>query len=136
MEAIEIIERLMNVTGDWETTLTLLEKHPVKTKEPEPVKEIVILAHPVAELAAPTPEKIEVKRGRRGGTIRDQILEALAEFPNSGLQEVISLIGKEQQDSSAVAGHLKRLSDQKLLIRTKNQRGLYTYRPSATTAAH
>lgn len=132
MEAIEVIERLMNVTGDWQTTLTLLEKHPVKNKEPEPVKEVVIVAPPAPELIAPIPAKIEVKRGRRGGTIRNQILEALAEFPNSALQEVITLIGKEQQDSGSVAGHLKRLSDEKLLIRTKNAKGQYIYRASST----
>jgi hypothetical protein len=146
MEAIEVIERLMHVTGDWHTTLTLLEKHPLK-KEPEPVKVIVAQPEPVKAVEAPKPEPEPVKaapkpepapvakgRGRRGGSIRDQILEALAEFPNSGLQEVITLIGKEQQDSGAVAGHLKRLFDQKLLIRQKNAKGQYTYRPSSMPA--
>jgi hypothetical protein len=136
MEAIEVIERLMHVTGDWHTTLTLLEKHPLKTEAPKPEPE------PVKATEAPKPEPVmppepplvKKGRGRRGGSIRDQILEALAEFPNSGLQEVITLIGKEQQDSGSVAGHLKRLFDQKLLIRQKNAKGQYTYRPSSMPA--
>jgi len=141
MEAIEVIERLMNVTGDWQTTLTLLEKHPLKNKEPEPVKEELKLLQLPQPMQSPQPMQQQGdpilqknKRGRRGGSMRDQILEVLAEFPNSGLQEVISLIGKEQQDAGAVSGHLKRLFDQKLLIRTKNLKGQYTYRPSSMPA--
>lgn len=135
MEQLEVIDRLMRATGDWPTTLNLIEKYPLKKPDP-----ILLTAPDPAQLPEPAPKididaPISVARKRfkiKEGKLSNQLMEALEHFPGSTVEELLNLTGRDDESKSAVSTTCKKLCEKKVLIRSKNDRGLYAYRIAAT----
>jgi len=131
VETIEIIDRLMKVTGNWPKTFELLDKYPivaVPAQIPEKVEPLKLEPQKQIEVISPSRKKFSL----RAGSLKSQILEVLEQFPGSTVNEITSLAGRESEDHSSVSAKCKDLVDHKLLIRKKNDAGKYVYRLPAS----
>lgn len=137
MQEIEIIDRLMGITKSWNKTFELLDRHPasdlpapviVITPEPEQIEvKAPPIAPPVTETIAEAP-KVAVRKKVRKGSLREQILDAIEAYPNVSAADLVNLTGREMDEVSSVSACCKTMLDKKMLVRSKNEKGIYIYR--------
>lgn len=124
----------MGITGDWRATFELIDKYPIRPNvaaaEPEPAAPVV--EEPKVQVYPPK----KPLRSIRAGSTRAQVLDAVEIYPDRTVSEITSLVGKEDEEVSAVAAVCKSLIDKKLLVRSKNEKGIFTYRLPAQANAH
>lgn len=134
MDQLEVIDRLMQMTGDWPTTLRLIEKYPVKKSEPLLVSQIEPAQLAEAprvdlELEIQPPEKLSRKRFKiKEGSLREQLREAVEHFPDSTIDDLLRLTCREDDSKSSVSTVCKTLCDKRVMVRKKNANGVYAYR--------
>lgn len=140
MHEEEIIDRLMRITKDWSKTFQLLDRYPIGPTLHAPVPaEPPKPEEPLAEQKAEIQDIGSVigKRYKlRAGSLGEQLVEAVEKYPNSTVAQLTALVGRESEEAPTVQQTCKMLIERKIMVRTKNDKGVFMYRLPAIVTAH
>jgi hypothetical protein len=127
MDKKKLIETLIELTGNWEDTMELLESYPLERKAPPSAPDVK-----EPKKKKPKKDKKKKKPGRpkakiKTGSIKEEILDAIEMNPESSVRDIAVITERNEDEVKNVAAHCKAMINQKILVRRRNAEGVWVY---------